>query len=136
MRKIENEDLDLQEGVNIHRIAFEIYEGGEAEAELVRHKAPRTIETIIRVLPVRVRALVYLQAQVYFTLPVSIGLEKPTRTIEAGDVAFWPQGNAMCIFFKKIEPAGAVNLLGKVTKGLELFEKVKLGTNITLSLID
>lgn len=133
---MENEDLDLQESVNIHRIAFDIYEIGRSEAELVRHKAPRTIETIIRVLPARVRALVYLEAEVYFSLPVSIGLEKPTRSIEVGDVAFWPQGNAMCIFFKKIEPAGAVNLLGKVTNGLELFEKVKLGTNITVTLID
>ena len=133
---MENEDFDLQESVNIHRIAFNILEIGSAEAELVRHKAPRTIETIIKVLPVRVRALVYLESEVYFEIPVSLGLEKPTRTIEVGDVAFWPQGNAMCIFFKKIEPAGPVNLLGKVTKGLELFEQVKLGTNITIKLID
>ena len=133
---MENEDFDLQESVNIHRIAFNILEIGSAEAELVRHKAPRTIETIIRVLPVRVRALVYLESEVYFEIPVSLGLEKPTRTIEVGDVAFWPQGNAMCIFFKNIEPAGPVNLLGKVTKGLELFEQVKLGTNITIKLID
>ena len=136
MREIENEDFDLQESVNIHRIAFDILEIGKAEAELIRHQAPRTIETIIRVLPVRVRALVYLESEVYFSLPVSLGLEKPTRSIEVGDVAFWPQGNALCIFFKKIEPAGPVNLLGKVTNGLEFFEKVKLGTNITVMLID
>ena len=133
---MENEDFDLQESVNIHRIAFNILEIGSAEAELVRHKAPRTIETIIRVLPVRVRALVYLDSEVFFELPVTLGLEKPTRSIEVGDVAFWPQGNAMCIFFKKIEPAGPVNLLGKITKGLELFEQVKLRTNITVTLID
>ncbi|MFX0162240.1 MAG: cyclophilin-like fold protein [Candidatus Hodarchaeota archaeon] len=136
MKEIENEDLNLQESVNIHRIAFDILEIGRAEGELVRHKAPRTIETIIKVLPARVRALVYLDSEIYFELPVSLGFEKPTRTIEVGDVAFWPQGNAMCIFFKKIEPAGPVNLLGKVTKGLELFEQVKLGTNITVTLID
>ncbi len=38
--------------------------------------------------------------EIYFEIPVSMELEDGARqTVEVGDVAYWPQGEALCIFF-------------------------------------
>ena len=37
--------------------------------------------------------------EIYFSIPVEAGLENATELLEEGDLAFWPPGNAFCIFF-------------------------------------
>ncbi|MBS7620980.1 hypothetical protein KEJ32_02545 [Candidatus Bathyarchaeota archaeon] len=107
-----------------------IIEGlGEAEGELVRHLAPRTVDMIVRKLPIEGRAALWKE-EVYFEIPVRMGEEKAKSTIEKGTIAFWPMGSALCIFFGESQPYSPVNVLGKVTKNLELFSKVKSGTTI------
>lgn len=102
---------------------------GEAEGEFVRYLAPRTIETIVRKLPVEGRAALWKE-EVYFEVPVKMGEEKAKSTVETGTIAFWPMGNALCIFFGESQPYSPVSILGKITKNLELFKKVKSGTRI------
>ncbi len=107
-----------------------IIEGlGEAEGELVRHLAPRTVDMIVRKLPIEGRAALWKE-EVYFEIPVRMGEEKAKSTVEKGTIAFWPMGSALCIFFGESQPYSPVNVLGKVTKNLELFSKVKSGTTI------
>ncbi len=107
-----------------------IIEGlGEAEAELVRFLAPRTIDMIIRKLPVEGRAALWKE-EVYFETPIKMGEEKAKATVENGTVAFWPMGSAICIFYGVTQPYSPVNILGKITKNLELFKQVKSGTKI------
>jgi hypothetical protein len=107
-----------------------IIEGlGEAEAELVRFLAPRTIDMIIRKLPVEGRAAIWKE-EVYFETPIKMGEEKAKATVENGTIAFWPMGSAICIFYGVTQPYSPVNILGKITKNLELFKQVKSGTKI------
>jgi hypothetical protein len=107
-----------------------IIEGlGEAEAELIRFLAPRTIDMIIRKLPVEGRAALWKE-EVYFETPIKMGEEKAKATVENGTIAFWPMGSAICIFYGVTQPYSPVNILGKVTKNLELFKQVKSGTKI------
>lgn len=107
-----------------------IIEGlGEAEAELVRFLAPRTIDMIIRKLPVEGRAALWKE-EVYFETPIKMGEEKAKATVENGTIAFWPMGSAICIFYGVTQPYSPVNILGKITKNLELFKQVKSGTKI------
>ncbi len=111
------------------KIKFVIEGLGEAEGELVRHLAPRTVDMIVRKLPIEGRAAIWKE-EVYFEIPVKMGEEKAKATVEKGTIAFWPMGSALCIFYGESQPYSPVNVLGKVTKNLELFGKVKSGTTI------
>jgi len=107
-----------------------IVEGvGDAEGELVRIRSPRTVDAILRQLPLEGRAAVW-QEEVYFEIPVKMGNEKAKPTVEKGDLAYWPMGSAFCIFYGNTQPYSPVNIIGKVTKNLELFERVKRGKKI------
>lgn len=107
---------------------------GETEGELVRHLAPRTTEAIVKKLPMEGRAALWRE-EVYFEVPVKVGEEKPSAKVEKGTIAFWPMGSALCIFYGESQPYSPVNVLGKVTKNLELFGKVKSGTKIMVEKI-
>jgi len=107
-----------------------IIEGvGEAEGELIRFSAPRTVDAILRRLPIEGRAALWKE-EVYFETPIKAGEEKAKPTVERGAVAYWPMGNALCIFYGESQPYSPVNIVGKVTKNLELFGRVKSGAKI------
>jgi len=115
-------------------IKFVIDGVGEAKGELIRHLAPRTVEAIMRKLPVEGRAALWRE-EVYFEIPVKMGEEKAKPTVEKGQIAFWPMGSALCIFYGESQPYSTVNIVGQVTQGLELFERVKSGTKIKVEKI-
>ncbi|MFB0523278.1 MAG: cyclophilin-like fold protein, partial [Candidatus Bathyarchaeia archaeon] len=73
--------------------------------------------------------------EVYFEVPLKLGEEKAEPSVEKGTIAFWPMGNALCIFYGESQPYSAVNIVGKVTKNLELFKQVKSGTKILVEKI-
>jgi len=123
-----------EEDISRVKVKFLIEGVGEAEGELVRFLAPRTVDTIVRKLPVEGRAALWKE-EVYFEIPVKIGEEKAKPTVETGTIAFWPMGSALCIFFGQSQPYSPVNILGKVTKNLELFEQVKSGATIKVELL-
>jgi hypothetical protein len=113
------------------KIKFIIEGFGEAEGELVRFLAPRTIDALVRKLPVEGRAALWKE-EVYFETPIKMGEEKAKSTVEKGTIAFWPMGSAICIFYGESQPYSPVSILGEVTKNLELFSSVKSGTKIRL----
>ena len=123
-----------EEDISRVKIKFMIEGLGEAEGELVRFLAPRTIDTIVRKLPVEGRAALWKE-EVYFEIPVKMGEEKAKVTVETGTIAFWPMGSALCIFYGQSQPYSPVNILGKVTKNLELFKEIKSGTRIKVELL-
>ncbi len=104
---------------------------GNAEGEIVRIRSPRTADAILRNLPIEGMAALW-QQEVYFDIPVKMGTEKASPTVEKGDLAYWPMGSAFCIFWGETQPYSPVNVIGKVTKNLELFEQVKSGTKIII----
>jgi hypothetical protein len=116
------------------RVKFLIEGLGEAEGELVRFLAPRTIDAIVRKLPVEGRAALWKE-EVYFEIPIKMGEEKAKPTVETGTIAFWPMGGALCIFYGKSQPYSPVSILGKITSNLELFEQVKSGSTIRVELL-
>jgi uncharacterized protein len=78
--------------------------------------------------------------EIYFTIPVTAGAEDARDLVSLGDIAYWPPGKAMCIFFGKtpisrgdeIRPASPVNIIGKVEGDLKTLKKVKDGEEITV----
>ncbi len=115
-------------------IKFIINSIGEAEGHLIRHLSPRTVEAITRKLPIEGRAALWKE-EVYFEIPVRMGEEKAKPTVEKGEIAYWPMGSALCIFYGESQPYSPVNIVGQITKGLELFERIKSGTKIKVEKI-
>ncbi|MCK4475028.1 hypothetical protein KAU30_04215 [Candidatus Bathyarchaeota archaeon] len=111
------------------KIKFTIEGLGKAEGELVRFLAPRTVGMIVRKLPMEGRAALWKE-EVYFETPIKMGEEKAKATVEKGTIAFWPMGSALCVFYGETQPYSPVNVLGKITKNLELFGRVKSGTKM------
>ncbi len=116
------------------KVKFVIEGLGEAEGELVRFLAPRTIDTIVRKLPVEGRAALWKE-EVYFEIPIKMGEEKAKPTVETGTIAFWPMGSALCVFYGKSQPYSPVSILGKVTSNLDVFKQVKSGITIRVELL-
>ncbi len=85
------------------KIKFIIESLGEAEGELVRFLAPRTIDYIVRKLPIGGRAALWKE-EVYFEIPIKMGEEKAKPAVETGTIAFWPMGGALCVFYGKSQP--------------------------------
>ena len=102
---------------------------GEARGELVSFYAPRTVEAILRRLPIEGRAAIWKE-EVYFEIPVKIGGEKSRPTVEKGSIAYWPMGSALCVFYGESQPYSPVNMVGKIAENLDLFKGVKSGTKI------
>jgi hypothetical protein len=111
--------------------------GVSAEAEL---NETETAAMIWDALPVQARANTWGD-EVYFDIPVSTGLENAVEVVEVGDLGYWPQGPAFCIFFgptpmsrgDEIRPASAVNVVGKVIGDAIAFRAVSDGETVKLS---
>ena len=126
--------MSNEEDISRVKIKFIIEALGEAEGELVRFLAPRTIDTIVRKLPVEGRAAIWKE-EVYFEIPIKMGEEKAKPTVETGTIAFWPMGSALCVFYGKSQPYSPVSILGKITSNLEIFKQVKSGATIKVELL-
>jgi hypothetical protein len=126
--------LSAEESVSRIRIKFILEKLGEAEGELVRFKAPRTIDMIVRKLPIVGRIALYKE-EIYFEIPIKMGEEKAKPTVETGTIAFWPMGSALCVFYGKSQPYSPVSVLGTITKNLELFKTAKSGTAVKVELL-
>lgn len=116
------------------KMKFAIDGLGDAEGEFVRHLAPRTVDMIVRKLPIEGRAALWKE-EVYFEIPVKMGEEKAKGTVEKGTIAFWPMGSAICVFYGETQPYSPVNVVGKITRNLDLFSQVKSGTRIRMDKI-
>lgn len=70
--------------------------------------------------------------EIYFRIPVDARLETPRATVELGDIGYWPNGHAFCIFYGKtpvsgdrdIVPASPVDVIGRVTSDIAVLKAV------------
>ena len=125
--------MSIEADVSRIKIKFIIEGLGEAEGELARFLAPRTVDTIVRKLPLEGRATLWKE-EVYFEIPIKMGEEKGKSTVEEGTIAFWPMSGALCVFYGKSQPYSPVSVLGKITSNLELFKHVKSGLTIKVQM--
>jgi len=67
-----------------------------------------------------------------------VGQEVGSEVVERGDVAYWPPGNAICLFFGptpvskpgEIRPASPVNVFGRVVGDPDRLKAVKSGEKV------
>lgn len=80
--------------------------------------------------------------EIYFSTPVEIpeDPEWSEETVELGAVAYWPSGNALCLFFgptpmsvgEEIRPASAVNVMGMIDGDPTILKRVSSGTGVVV----
>lgn len=112
---------------------------GWIDAIINMQKNPITTNKIINALPFKSKTQLWGD-EVYFEIPVHMTEENACIEVEDGDLAFWPAGNCMCIFFGRTpasradKPAAAspVNVFGRITGDLSLLKNVKSGEKITV----
>ncbi len=109
----------------------------ELKAELNDSK---TAESIWETLPVEGKANLWGE-EIYFSIPVRTGTETGAKeVVSAGEMGYWPPGNAFCIFFGptpasrggEIRAASPVNIIGKIPGDLKALRKASDGAKIIL----
>jgi hypothetical protein len=108
----------------------------EAEAEL---NNTRTAQAIWQALPIKGRVSLWGD-EIYFSIPVNLEMEAGQEVVSIGDLGYWPDGNAFCIFFgptpasqrDEIRPASAVTVFGRVVGDATIFKSVAAGTRIAV----
>lgn len=79
--------------------------------------------------------------EIYFPVPVEVEATSLTRDVEAGDVAFWHEGQSLAVFFgptplsdgDKPVPADDVEPVGRVRTGLDQLSDFDAGQAIKIS---
>ncbi|MBN1235575.1 MAG: hypothetical protein JW999_05925 [Methanotrichaceae archaeon] len=112
-------------------IEIEVVGKGKALAKL-DERNPKIREAFFQALPMEGIATLWGE-EVYFGVPIRMENENPSPSTVAGDICYWLPGPAFCIFFGKTQPYSAVNSIGKVTQGMEIFKSVASGDRIVLS---
>ncbi|ACX52252.1 protein of unknown function DUF369 [Ammonifex degensii KC4] len=83
--------------------------------------------------------------EIYFDIPVELEQERPQETVEIGDVAYWPPGRALCVFFGptpisgpgEIRPYSPVTVIGKVVEGkLGALKSIRDGEKVRLTRVE
>ncbi len=112
-------------------IVIEVRGKVRAQAQL-DGRNPGIAAAIWQALPIEAAASLWGE-EVYFDVPLSLEDEAPSPSATAGDICYWSPGPAFCIFFGKTQPYSAVNHVGRVVEGLDLFRDVAEGDRIVLS---
>jgi hypothetical protein len=80
--------------------------------------------------------------ELYFSVPFSAPLESDAQeVVQAGDVAYWPDGPTLCFFFgptpvsrpNEIRAAAAVNICGRIQDESSVLRQVTDTATITLN---
>ncbi len=112
-------------------IRFFFEDGRRVDAELIRFQAPKTVDSLLRRLPIEGR-IARWKEEVYFETGITMGLEKAKSKVDTGTIAFWPMGSAVCVFYGETQPYSPVNVIGVVRSGIEIFKDVAAGAKIRM----
>ena len=99
-----------------------------------------TAQAIWDALPIKGRVNLWGD-EIYFSIPVKLESENGKELVDKGDLGYWPEGNAFCVFFGQtpiskageIRPASAVNIIGRVLGNTEILKQVISGTEIHIT---
>jgi hypothetical protein len=99
----------------------------------------KTAQKIWEALPIKGSANTWGD-EIYFSIPVKVGLENAKAVVLEGDLGYWSPGSAFCIFFgptpasqgEEIRPASPVNVFGKIIGDPKIFKKVRSGAKIII----
>ena len=126
-----------------HKIEIVIPQLKNIEIELDDSNSPNTVKKFVENLPFTVS--LYLWGDEIYTeeSPIHEKEENAKLLVELNDVAYWPTGKAICLFYgptpigKKgeIKPYSPVNIVGKILKpDKSILRKISDGSEATFQL--
>ena len=95
-------------------------------------------------LPITARVQIWGD-EIYFSIPLNVEEELGSQeTVQAGTVAYWPPGSALCLFWGptpisapgEIRPASAVNVVGILDNDPNLLAEVPSQAEIIIEKIE
>ncbi|MFY9301240.1 MAG: cyclophilin-like family protein [Candidatus Nitrosotenuis sp.] len=125
-----------------HLIKVEIPKTDNIILELDCQLAPKTVDLFIKSIPFKVGINVWGQEIYTDPSPVKTDKENAKAVVDLFDVAYWPSGDAICLFYgptpigtkNQIKPYSPVNVIGKIKNpDVSIISKVKAGTKATFS---
>ena len=123
----------------VKRIQIVTSATGKVVAELLEGKNTKTSEALWSALPIEGSANRWGD-EIYFGIPVTVGLEEAQQAVDVGDIGYWPPGKAFCIFFgqtpaskgKEPRAASPVNVFARIVGDPLIFRKVKDGDKVRI----
>jgi len=112
--------------------------------ELDDINSPKTCASFIKSLPFSVSAHIWGEEIYTDESPITQPEENAKDLVNLNDVAYWPSGKAICLFFGptpigksgEIKPYSPVNVIGKITNpDKNILAKISEGTKITFNKI-
>jgi hypothetical protein len=108
--------------------------------ELKEESAPKTMRAILEKLPIEVVINRWGDELYTEPIPVKVGEENAKSLVNLMDVAYWPEGSALCLFFgptpiskdNEIKPYSPVNVIGKIVSEENIAKKVDESTQIII----
>jgi hypothetical protein len=114
---------------------------GTVTCEATLH-SNRTAWAIWNALPITGRANRWGD-EIYFAIDVDLAEDEASEVVEVGDLAYWPPGNALCIFWgptpashaREPRAASPVNVFGHIESGATDMSAVRSGTPVRVERI-
>jgi hypothetical protein len=99
----------------------------------------RTAKALFRILPIQAKVNTWGD-EIYFDVPFNMEIEDGKEVVEIGDVAYWPDGPSLCLFFGRtpasrgdeIRAASPITILGKIVGDPKTLKSVISGAEITV----
>jgi uncharacterized protein len=119
----------------------------EISIELDDSRSPKTFQAIIENLPVEINITKWGDELYTERTQISANEENAKREVDYLDVAYWPEGNALCLFYGptpisrdgQILAYSPVNIVGRIiprgNEKDELLQKIKDNTKVIFKLV-
>ena len=123
-----------------HTITIEIPNSDNIRIELDDSYCPDAVSAFLKHLPFTLKANLWGDEIYTDSAPFSTQEENSKSVVELFDVAFWPPGKAICLFYgptpisekNQIKPYSPVNIIGKImAPDKTILSKIQDGTNLT-----
>ena len=80
--------------------------------------------------------------EIYFPIPIELDITDGQEVVLAGDIAYWPPGHALCIFYGQtpasrdgeIRAASEVYVIGNIQGDADVLKSVDKGAKISIEL--
>ncbi|MEK0328025.1 MAG: cyclophilin-like fold protein [Nitrosopumilus sp.] len=123
-----------------HTIKVDIPKFKNIDLELDDTMCPKTVKSFLQNLPFTLGVNLWGEEIYTNESPINVDEENAKDLVELYDVAYWPTGKAICLFYgptpignkNEIKPYSPVNVIGKILKpDKHILSELKNGTNVT-----